>query len=127
MKIVLFCLLAASCAWARESVLHTAASRAPVRANPLEGDARAERAGAKIFAHECAACHGVGGIGGKNAPRLQRRDVYEAPPAALFWVLRNGSLWRGMPSFAALPEPQRWQIIAYLQRQRGQETGGAIK
>jgi len=29
-------------------------------------------------------------------------------------VLRNGSLRHGMPSFAHLPEQQRWQIVTYL-------------
>jgi mono/diheme cytochrome c family protein len=49
-----------------------------------------------------------------KAPPLNQADVHDASPAALFWVLRNGSLKRGMPSFAHLPEPQRWQIITYL-------------
>jgi hypothetical protein len=29
-------------------------------------------------------------------------------------VLTNGSLRGGMPSFASLPEPERWQIVEYL-------------
>jgi hypothetical protein len=33
----------------------------------------------------------------------------------MFWVLENGSLHHGMPSFAHLPAPERWQIITYLQ------------
>ena len=35
---------------------------------------------------------------------------------ALFWALRNGSLNKGMPSFAHLPNPQRWQIITFLRQ-----------
>ena len=27
--------------------------------------------------------------------------------------LRNGSIWRGMPSFSHLPEEQRWEIVTY--------------
>ena len=53
-------------------------------------------------------------MGTRKAPPLNQADVHEAPHGALLWVLRNGSLKRGMPSFAHLPEPQRWQIIAYL-------------
>jgi len=30
------------------------------------------------------------------------------------WVLKNGSIYQGMPSFAHLPEPQRWEIITFL-------------
>jgi len=82
--------------------------------NPFEGQSRAARAGAKLFARECAACHGADGRGTTTAPPLYTMDVQKASPGALFWVLRNGSLTRGMPSFAHLPEPQRWQIITYL-------------
>jgi len=82
--------------------------------NPFAGQQRAQQAGAKLFARECAACHGPDGMGMGKAPPLNLADVQEASPGALFWVLRNGSLKRGMPSFAHLPESQRWQIIEYL-------------
>ena len=60
----------------------------------------------------CRDANGAGGLG--KEPPLTRPEVYDAPSGALFWVLRNGSLWRGMPSFTHLPEPQRWQIVAWL-------------
>jgi hypothetical protein len=28
--------------------------------------------------------------------------------------LKNGNLAKGMPSWSALPEPTRWQVIAYV-------------
>lgn len=92
--------------------------RVPARStnlnNPLEGSADAWRAGAKLYARECASCHGPKGDGLRKAPPLNRANIYQAPPGALFWVLRNGSLRHGMPSFAHLPEPERWQIITFL-------------
>jgi mono/diheme cytochrome c family protein len=109
-------------AWARVGTLvQQAPPKARALSNPLEGQQRAQRAGAKLFAHECAACHGPDGRGMRKAPPLNQADVQEAPPGALFWVLRNGSLKRGMPSFAHLPEAQRWQIITYLKtlKERG--------
>lgn len=97
------------------SLVGQAPPRAAAVSNPLEGQDRARRAGAKLFAHECASCHGANGVGGLGkAPPLRQPDVYRATPGALFWILRNGSLQRGMPSFAHLPEPQRWQIITWL-------------
>ena len=100
----------------------TLVQQAPARTtsvgNPFAGQQRAERAGAKLFARECAPCHGPAGGGMRTAPPLNQADVQEAPPGALFWVLRNGSLKRGMPSFAHLPEAQRWQIITYLRSLR---------
>jgi mono/diheme cytochrome c family protein len=105
----------AAAAWARVGTLvQQAPPRAAALSNPFEGQQRAERAGRKLFARECAACHGPDGMGMRKAPPLNQADVHEASFGALFWVLRNGSLKRGMPSFAHLPEPQRWQIVTYL-------------
>ena len=84
------------------------------RKNPLEGNANAQLAGAKLFDRECAACHGAEAQGIGKAPALKRNDVIGAPPGALFWVIENGSLRKGMPSFAHLPAPQRWQIVTFL-------------
>lgn len=98
------------------SLLQQAPRRAAAMTNPLEGNERARLAGAKLFARECASCHGENGVGGLGkAPPVRQNEVYGAAPGALFWVLRNGSLNRGMPSFAHMPEPQRWQIITWLQ------------
>jgi len=49
-----------------------------------------------------------------KAPPLRQKEVYDAAPGALFWILRNGALHHGMPSFAHMPEAQRWQIITWL-------------
>jgi mono/diheme cytochrome c family protein len=80
----------------------------------MEGNEQARRAGAKLFARECSACHGMKAEGSEKAPPLRNADVHQAPACALFWILGNGSLHHGMPSFAHLPEPQRWQIITFL-------------
>jgi mono/diheme cytochrome c family protein len=96
------------------SPLQHAPAKAAAQANPLEGQERARQAGAKLFARECAVCHGSDAQGSRTAPPLRQPEVFEAAPGSLFWVLRNGSLRRGMPSFAHLPEPQRWQIVTYM-------------
>ncbi len=88
-----------------------AASRRP---NPYEGEQRARRAGAKLYQRECAACHGAEAQGTGKAPPLASTGVRQASPGSLFWVLRNGSIYRGMPSFSHLPDEQRWQIVTYL-------------
>lgn len=119
MKSLGACLLLAAGLAQAASLLQEAPPKTAAASNPLEGQEDARRAGAKLFARECASCHGENGVGGLGkAPPLRQPGVYQAAPGALFWVLRNGSLHRGMPSFAHLPEPQRWQIITWLKAQK---------
>jgi len=33
----------------------------------------------------------------------------------LFWILNNGVVRRGMPVWSKLREPERWQIVTFLQ------------
>lgn len=84
------------------------------RPNPYERQQQAQRAGAKLYQRECTACHGADAQGIGKALPLASREVREASPGTLFWVLRNGSIYRGMPSFSHLPDEQRWQIVTYL-------------
>jgi mono/diheme cytochrome c family protein len=88
--------------------------KALAKPNPFENDADAVLAGGKLFQRHCAECHGMKAEGGKRAPSLLREEVRQATPGALFWVLTNGVVWHGMPVWSKLPEPQRWQIVAFL-------------
>jgi mono/diheme cytochrome c family protein len=94
--------------------LHRAPAAAERFENPLENQENARLAGAKLFQRHCASCHGPDGAGRDRAPALASPNVRTAPAGVLFWVLRNGSLRRGMPSFSHLPDQQRWQIVTYL-------------
>ena len=85
-----------------------------MRSNPLAAEPDAAVAGAKLFQQHCAACHGVNAEGKSKHPNLHTDVVREAQPGELQWLLTNGSLRRGMPSWSRLPEQQRWQIVAYL-------------
>jgi len=115
--------IAIACGVAAGAVLiQKAPASAAEKRNPLEADGRAPRAGAKLYAYRCASCHGRNREGRGNAPPLDRRDVRQAAPGTLLWVLRNGSLHNGMPSFAHLPEAQLWQIVTYLQNPPGSQA-----
>ena len=96
------------------SVIQKAPPKAAEKLNPFEGDGQARRAGAKLYARQCASCHGGNREGRGKTPPLARPDVQSAASGILFWVLTNGAIHRGMPSFAHLPEAQRWQIVTYL-------------
>lgn len=114
MKVILTALLLGAAGYAGD-LLQRVPAKAAVMKNPLDADERARMAGAKLYTRECAACHGIHREGRGNAPPLNGPDISDASPGALFWVLRNGSLYHGMPSFAHLPAPQRWQIVIFLQ------------
>lgn len=89
-------------------------AKARARKNPREGNTEAVLVGRKLFAQHCAECHGAAAEGGKKAPSLLADEVQEATPGALFWLLTNGVVRRGMPVWSKLPEPQRWAIVTYI-------------
>ena len=99
---------------ARRPPLEQAPAREADRKNPFAGQESAQRAGHKLFERECASCHGAEAAGTRRAPSLSSTRLRAAAPGAIFWVLRNGSLRYGMPSFAHLPDQQRWQLVTYL-------------
>lgn len=84
------------------------------RINPMADRPEAAAAGAKVYSNNCAQCHGPNGDGRGSRPSLRSPRVIAATDGELAWLLRNGDPWKGMPGWANLPEPQRWQIIAYL-------------
>ncbi|HEV2114027.1 MAG TPA: c-type cytochrome [Terriglobales bacterium] len=84
------------------------------RRDPFAGDPDAVAAGRKLFEQHCAQCHGKMAEGSDRGPSLRTPEVQQAPPGALFWVLTNGAVRRGMPVWSKLPEPQRWQLVSYL-------------
>ena len=96
--------------------------KARARQNPLASDPTAVAAGGKLFRQNCAKCHGAEGEGNEKHPPVNSERVRAASPGELHWLLTNGSLKHGMPSWSRVPEPQRWQIVAYLQAMRRQDA-----
>ena len=90
--------------------------KARSRPNPLENDPDAPAAGRKLFADHCVECHGADASGGRKGPSLRAAEVQQSPPGAIFWILTNGVVRRGMPVWSKLPEPQRWELVTYLKR-----------
>ena len=84
------------------------------KVNPYAQQPQAIAAGARLFADHCAQCHGADALGRGKRPSLRTSEVQEASDGEIFWILRNGYLRRGMPTWSSLPEQSRWQIIAYV-------------
>jgi len=85
------------------------------RKNPYEGQADAVAAGRLVFEDHCSKCHGENAEGTKKRPSLRSARVQqEATEGDLHWLLVNGNMARGMPSWSKLGDPQIWQVISYL-------------
>src|SRR5712672_4061222 len=96
------------------SEIEKAPEKARAKRNPLEQNPDAVAAGKNLFEQHCAECHGESALGGKKAPSLRAVEVQSAPPGAVFWILTNGVVRRGMPVWSKLPEPQRWLLVSYI-------------
>jgi mono/diheme cytochrome c family protein len=84
------------------------------RPNPLAANTDAVAAGEHIFQLNCASCHSKDASGHGRRPSLRTERVHDATDGELHWLLTNGVLSRGMPSWSKLPDAQRWQLIRYL-------------
>ena len=96
------------------SEIGKAPEKARAKPNPLEKDPDAVRAGRVLFEQRCAECHGDKATGGKKGPSLRAPEIQNAEPGAVFWILTNGVVRKGMPVWSKLPEPQRWQLVSYI-------------
>ena len=104
------------------AALSEAPEAARIRNNPFEGNTREAAAGGKLFEQHCADCHGGKAGGTRRGPSLLREEVRQATPGTLFWILTNGVVWHGMPVWSKLPEPERWQIVTFLQSLNAHST-----
>jgi len=84
------------------------------RVNPYAGHAEAIAAGRNLFLNNCAKCHGENAQGKGSRPSLRSERIQGATDGEIAWILKNGSLYKGMPSWGGLPEQERWQIVAYI-------------
>jgi mono/diheme cytochrome c family protein len=102
--------------------VYEALKRVPQRArgkrNPLTDSPNAIAAGRKLFEEHCVECHGMTAEGTRRGPSLRDESVHRATPGAIFWIVTNGVVRRGMPSWSKLPEVQRWQIVTFLSESR---------
>ena len=113
-------LLAVDQSWKQE-----VSQRDRARVNPYADRADAVTAGSRLFADHCSRCHGDDAMGEGKHPSLRTPDVQDATDGEIFWILKNGYLHHGMPSWSSLPEPSRWQLVAYV-KSLGVSSGEAV-
>ncbi len=85
------------------------------RVNPYHDSPEAVAAGERVFHDHCAQCHGQDARGTKKRPSLRSGRVQQqATEGDLHWLVTNGSMKYGMPSWAKLGDAQVWQVITYV-------------
>jgi mono/diheme cytochrome c family protein len=107
-------LAASACTAADTGWLKHVSEADRARTNPYTGQSDAIAGGSRLFADHCSKCHGEDALGRGKRPSLRTKEVQQASDGELFSLLKNGYLKKGMPSWSALPEESRWQLIAYV-------------
>lgn len=112
---------------AQNASFHNAPVSAAGMKNPFSGQGSAVAAGKKLYAQNCAQCHGNNLQGMGPAPALDNASTKSAKPGELFWFITNGNLNNGMPAWSSLPKQQRWQIVTFLESRIKNDGGGGSK
>lgn len=108
----------------RQDTRWQAPDEAAAKANPLAEHPDAAAGGRKLFLRNCAECHGADGTGmeKKHSANFHLPSVQGQTDGTLFWKITNGNASRGMPSFAKLPELQRWQLVLFIRSLKGTDA-----
>src|SRR5579859_4540021 len=112
---VLLFILPVAISFAADTPFHDAPASAKAMKNPLAGQAAAVDAGKLIYTRNCLACHGKTLQGTGNVPSLVDGKLKGVTAGELFWFITKGDKDNGMPSWAALPDEQRWQVVSFVE------------
>jgi thiosulfate dehydrogenase len=108
--------------------LHARIDREMLAASPIQPTQDNLVAGARIYADQCAACHGLQGKPSSfgahmypKAPPLWEKHhndvvgVSDDPVGETYWKIANGIRLTGMPAYkTTLSETQMWQVSLLL-------------
>ncbi len=108
-----------------DAKFHNAPASAQAMKNPYEGQTAAADAGKELYARDCLSCHGRQGQGTGNVPSLVDGKLDTVTPGEVFWFITKGSKDNGMPSWAQMPEKQRWQVVTYVKSMKASAEGPA--
>jgi thiosulfate dehydrogenase len=115
--------------WAARTSLRATLSRdASKGAPPIASSDANLIAGIRLYAANCAICHGAA----NGAPSVIARGLYQHPPqlakdgveddpeGVTFWKVDHGIRFTGMPAFGkALGEQRVWQLTIFLKHMDG--------
>jgi mono/diheme cytochrome c family protein len=102
-------------------------SREGVPLAPTDLQASSEE-GDKLFGAECAMCHGLDGQNPTDTGRwmyprasnLASPEVQQYSDRELFWIVKNGIRFSGMPAFGRVESDEHiWNLVHYVRTLRG--------
>ncbi|HVM32612.1 MAG TPA: c-type cytochrome [bacterium] len=121
--------------WMARKALHAAIDRqAPTGPLPIPLNDANLSAGIRLYAVNCAVCHGAADGLASNiarglyqpAPQLARHGVEDDPEGETFWKVKHGIRLTGMPGFSAsLTDDQIWRIALFLKHMDSLPPGPA--
>jgi mono/diheme cytochrome c family protein len=98
-------------------------------------DPRAAAAGRASYTGSCGQCHGANGDGrgvfGTStyppATDLRSHDVQEKSDGELFWIIKNGLSFTGMPSYRdRYPDREIWNLVSFVRALSSGQSAEAI-
>jgi thiosulfate dehydrogenase len=105
--------------------LHARIDKEMPKSVPIPANEENFRAGAQVYMHHCAICHGA--LGASESPIAKgmfphppqllppHHGVTDDPPGETFWKVKNGIRLTGMPSFqGSLTDGEEWQVSLML-------------
>ncbi len=110
--------------WLLETIRESSiSSRAEgIQAPPL-GDAAQVQAGFELYRAHCVTCHGAPGAPPEELamglhpvpPGLSFPKVQKRPDAELFWIVKHGLKFTGMPGFGMMrSDEELWSLVAFV-------------
>lgn len=110
--------------WMAGKSLHATLQReAPKGPAPIPLNDANLTAGVKLYAMNCAVCHGAADAMASNiakglyqrAPQLAKDGVEDDPEGVTYWKVKHGIRLTGMPCFSGtLTDEQIWQVVLFL-------------
>ncbi len=89
--------------------------------NPVPANKVSLKLGEKLYAQNCATCHGEGGLGdgpggkyiGKKVANLTSKSVQDQPDGVLYYKITRGRA--PMPAYKTiLKTKERWAVVNYI-------------
>jgi thiosulfate dehydrogenase len=109
--------------WMAHKSLRAAIQREAPKDVPMAVTDANLAAGVKLYAINCAICHGASDGQASNiakglyqhAPQLAEDGVEDDPEGVIYWKVKHGIRLTGMPAFSpTLTEDQIWQTVLFL-------------